>query len=83
MRMRSSSAWTPSSGCSAAPAARPLGGTLPIIPALATKGIPTILTGFALPEGNIHSPNERLLVEYIPLGVEAARELYRAFAHLR
>ena len=24
------------------------------------KGIPTILTGFDLPEGNIHSPNERL-----------------------
>jgi len=67
--------------------ARPLlirvGGTLPIVPALADKGIPTILTGFDLPEGNIHSPNERLLVEHIPLAVEAARELYLAFAGLR
>ena len=27
------------------------GGTLPIVPALADKGIPTILTGFELPEG--------------------------------
>jgi hypothetical protein len=35
------------------------GGTLPIVPALVDKGIPTILSGFALPESNIHSPNER------------------------
>ena len=66
--------------------ARPLlirvGGTLPIVPALADKGIPTVLTGFDLPEGNIHSPNERLLVEHLPLAVEAARELFRAFAEL-
>jgi acetylornithine deacetylase/succinyl-diaminopimelate desuccinylase-like protein len=68
-------------------AARPLlvrvGGTLPIVPALADKGIPTVLTGFDLPEGNIHSPNERLLVEHIPLAVAAATELFRAFADLR
>jgi len=66
--------------------ARPLltrvGGTLPIVPALADKGIPTVLTGFDLPDGNIHSPNERLRVEHIPLAVETARELYKAFAQL-
>jgi acetylornithine deacetylase/succinyl-diaminopimelate desuccinylase-like protein len=59
-----------------------VGGTLPIVPALADKGIPTVLTGFDLPEGNIHSPNERLLVEHIPLAVDTARELFRAFAEL-
>ena len=58
------------------------GGTLPIVPALAARGIPTVLTGFGLPESNIHSPNERLLVEYVPLGVEAAKDLYRAWAEL-
>lgn len=58
------------------------GGTLPIVPALADKGIPTILTGFALPESNIHSPNERLLAEYLPLGIETAKELYRSLAKL-
>jgi acetylornithine deacetylase/succinyl-diaminopimelate desuccinylase-like protein len=58
------------------------GGTLPIVPALADKGIPTILTGFALPDSNIHSPNENLLAEYVPLGVQAAAELYTAFAKL-
>jgi acetylornithine deacetylase/succinyl-diaminopimelate desuccinylase-like protein len=58
------------------------GGTLPIVPALADQGIPTILTGIALPESNIHSPNERVLVEYLPLGVQVARELYTRLAAL-
>jgi acetylornithine deacetylase/succinyl-diaminopimelate desuccinylase-like protein len=59
------------------------GGTLPIVPALVDAGIPTIITGFALPESNIHSPNERMLVEYLPLGVAAARELYVSLGSLR
>jgi acetylornithine deacetylase/succinyl-diaminopimelate desuccinylase-like protein len=58
------------------------GGTLPIVPALADKGIPTIITGFALPESSIHSPNERLLAEYVPLGIETAKELYRGMAKI-
>lgn len=58
------------------------GGSLPIVPALAARGIPTVITGFALEESNIHSPNERLLLEYLPLGLAAARELYLAFAEL-
>jgi acetylornithine deacetylase/succinyl-diaminopimelate desuccinylase-like protein len=58
------------------------GGTLPIVPALAAKGIPTVLSGFDVPEGNIHSPNERLLLRYLPLGVEAARETLLAFGAL-
>ena len=58
------------------------GGSLPIVPALADKGVPTIVTGFDLPEGNVHSPNERLLVEHIGLGVATAQELFRSFAEL-
>jgi acetylornithine deacetylase/succinyl-diaminopimelate desuccinylase-like protein len=58
------------------------GGTLPIVPALAGKGIPTIITGFGLPDSQIHSPNERLVAEYVPLGIAAAGELYRALATL-
>jgi acetylornithine deacetylase/succinyl-diaminopimelate desuccinylase-like protein len=58
------------------------GGTLPIVPALAHKGIPTVVTGFDLPQGNIHSPNERLLVEHVPLGVAAAQELFTGLARL-
>ena len=67
--------------------ARPLllrvGGSLPVMSALEEKGIPTILTGFDLPEGNIHSPNERFRVEHIGLGVETAKELYKSLAKLR
>ena len=58
------------------------GGTLPIVPALADKGIPTVLTGFDVPEGNIHAPNERLLLRYLSLGVAAARETLAAFRDL-
>ena len=59
------------------------GGTLPIVPALVDKGIPTVVTGFATPESSIHSPNERLLAEYLPLGIETAKELYRRLSALQ
>ena len=58
------------------------GGTLPIMPALADKGIPTILTGFALPESSVHSPNERMLVEFFPRGVATMKELYTRLGDL-
>ena len=58
------------------------GGTLPIVPALADRGIPTVITGFALPDCNIHSPNERLRVDYIPRGIAAARALFVAWGGL-
>jgi acetylornithine deacetylase/succinyl-diaminopimelate desuccinylase-like protein len=58
------------------------GGTLPIVAALADRGIPTIITGFSLPDANIHSPNERMLTEYFPLGIAAARALFQEFAAL-
>jgi acetylornithine deacetylase/succinyl-diaminopimelate desuccinylase-like protein len=67
--------------------ARPLllriGGSLPVMAALEKKGVPTILTGFDLPDGNIHSPNERFRVEHIALGVETSKELYKSLAKLR
>ncbi|HET7043571.1 MAG TPA: M20/M25/M40 family metallo-hydrolase [Gaiellaceae bacterium] len=58
------------------------GGTLPIVPALEDKGIPTVVTGFSLPDSNVHSPNERIPVEHLPLGIAAARELFLAFREL-
>ena len=58
------------------------GGTLPIVAALAERGIPAIITGFSLPDANIHSPNERLRVEYVPLGIAAARALFEELAGL-
>jgi acetylornithine deacetylase/succinyl-diaminopimelate desuccinylase-like protein len=59
------------------------GGSLPIVPALVEKGIPTVVTGFGLPGSNIHAPNERLLLEYLPTGIETGKELFRALGELR
>src|SRR4051812_23707218 len=58
------------------------GGTLPIMPALADRGIPTVLSGFGLPDSNVHSPNERFLVRYFEQGVDTAAALYSAFEDL-
>jgi acetylornithine deacetylase/succinyl-diaminopimelate desuccinylase-like protein len=58
------------------------GGTLPIFPALEAKGIPTVGTGFALPESAAHSPNEKMRAEDIPRAIAAAQELYRSWAEL-
>ena len=59
-----------------------VGGTLPIYPALAEKGIPTIGTGFALRESNVHSPNERMRVQDFDRALAAATELYKGLAAL-
>jgi acetylornithine deacetylase/succinyl-diaminopimelate desuccinylase-like protein len=58
------------------------GGSLPIVPALSGRGIPSVITGFGLPDSNIHAPNERLVADYVALGIAAARELYNGFAAL-
>jgi acetylornithine deacetylase/succinyl-diaminopimelate desuccinylase-like protein len=58
------------------------GGTLPIMAALVDNGIPTVLTGFALPDGGAHSPNENFTLDNLELAVRSARELYTAFATL-
>jgi acetylornithine deacetylase/succinyl-diaminopimelate desuccinylase-like protein len=58
------------------------GGSLPVAAAFADMGIATIITGFSLPDANIHSPNERMRTEYISLGIESARALFEEFAAL-
>ena len=51
-------------------------------PSSRARGVATILTGFALNESNIHSPNERIPAAYLPLGIETAAALYRHLADL-
>jgi acetylornithine deacetylase/succinyl-diaminopimelate desuccinylase-like protein len=60
-----------------------VGGSIPLMPALTEKGIDTILSGFALPESNIHSPNERFLVPYFAAGIDTAAALFTALGRLR
>jgi acetylornithine deacetylase/succinyl-diaminopimelate desuccinylase-like protein len=59
-----------------------VGGSIPLMPALTAKGIDTILSGFALPESNIHSPNERFLVPYFAAGIETVAALFTALGRL-
>ncbi len=56
------------------------GGAIPLVSALAARGVPTILSGFALNESNIHSPDERLVASYLRTGVETVCELFRRLA---
>jgi acetylornithine deacetylase/succinyl-diaminopimelate desuccinylase-like protein len=58
------------------------GGTLPIVAALGDKGIATIISGFSLPDANIHAPNEKMLARYIPLGIATARALFEELGKL-
>jgi acetylornithine deacetylase/succinyl-diaminopimelate desuccinylase-like protein len=58
------------------------GGSLPIVPLLERLGIPAVVTGFDVPSGNIHAPNERMLLTNLALAVAAARETFLAFADL-
>jgi acetylornithine deacetylase/succinyl-diaminopimelate desuccinylase-like protein len=59
------------------------GGSIPIMGGLAQRGIPTVLSGFALDADGIHGPDESYRLESLALGERAARELYAALATLR
>jgi acetylornithine deacetylase/succinyl-diaminopimelate desuccinylase-like protein len=56
------------------------GGSIPVAAAFAGRGIPTILSGFAIDEDNIHSPDERLEVRRFEWALASARELYQGLA---
>jgi acetylornithine deacetylase/succinyl-diaminopimelate desuccinylase-like protein len=68
--------------CGRAPAFMRMGGTLPLLSVLAERGIPSIVSGFALPDDAFHAPNESYRLESLRLGEATARELYRALAEL-
>jgi acetylornithine deacetylase/succinyl-diaminopimelate desuccinylase-like protein len=51
--------------------------------ALAAKSIPTVLSGFSLPESAAHGPNEKMRREDVELGISTARELFTTWKALR
>ncbi|OGU04407.1 MAG: hypothetical protein A2W29_02305, partial [Gemmatimonadetes bacterium RBG_16_66_8] len=45
------------------------GGSIPIVPALGSKGAPVILAGIGLPDDRLHAPNEKIGVDQFLKGV--------------
>lgn len=68
--------------CGKAPAFVRSGGSIPIVAELGAKGIPTIVTGFVLPDDAFHAPDESFSLRGLELGERAGRELLRALAEL-
>ncbi|MGH2704679.1 MAG: M20/M25/M40 family metallo-hydrolase [Actinomycetota bacterium] len=68
--------------CGTPPLLVRIGGTLPVLTPLAARGIPTILTGFAVGADAFHAPNESFRLEGLRLGEATARELYRGLEEL-
>jgi len=66
----------------AAPAFVRTGGSIPVVAEFAAKGIPTVVSGFNLPDDDIHAPNESFRLESLELGARTARELLTSFAAL-
>jgi acetylornithine deacetylase/succinyl-diaminopimelate desuccinylase-like protein len=65
-----------------APALVRSGGSIPVVAEFAARGIPTIVSGFGLPDDDIHAPNESYRVASLELGERSARELLIALAEL-
>jgi acetylornithine deacetylase/succinyl-diaminopimelate desuccinylase-like protein len=65
-----------------APAFVRSGGAIPVVADLSTKGIPTIVTGFVLPDDPFHAPDESFSLRGLELGERSARELLKGLAEL-
>jgi acetylornithine deacetylase/succinyl-diaminopimelate desuccinylase-like protein len=53
------------------------GGSIPVVPALASAGAPVILTGIGLPDDRLHAPNEKLDLKQLWDGIEIFRRFYQ------
>jgi acetylornithine deacetylase/succinyl-diaminopimelate desuccinylase-like protein len=59
------------------------GGSIPAVAELMNHGIPTVVSGFGLPEDAFHAPDESYSLRSLELGERSAHELYSALASLR
>ena len=69
--------------CGTAPAFVRSGGSIPIVADFGAKGIPTIVTGFVLPDDPFHAPDESFSLRGLELGYKSARELLIGLADLK
>jgi acetylornithine deacetylase/succinyl-diaminopimelate desuccinylase-like protein len=56
------------------------GGSIPIVPSLGRTGAPVILTGIGLPDDGLHSPNEKLELSQLWLGIQIFSRFFELFA---
>jgi acetylornithine deacetylase/succinyl-diaminopimelate desuccinylase-like protein len=59
------------------------GGSLPVLAAFSERGIPTIVSGFGLPQDAFHAPDESFALTSLELGRRSARALYEDLAQVR
>ena len=70
-------------GCGREPVLIRTGGSLPVLAAFSERGIPTIVSGFGLPQDAFHAPDESFALTSLELGRRSARALYEDLAALR
>ncbi|HEX4108017.1 MAG TPA: M20/M25/M40 family metallo-hydrolase [Solirubrobacteraceae bacterium] len=68
--------------CGVAPVLARSGGSIPVVADMAARGLPTIVSGFSLPEDAFHAPDESYSLRSLELGEAASHELYAALATL-
>jgi len=66
--------------CGTAPVFVRTGGSIPVVAEMAAVGMPTIVSGFTLPDDAFHAPNESYQLRSLELGEASARELLNALA---
>jgi acetylornithine deacetylase/succinyl-diaminopimelate desuccinylase-like protein len=59
-----------------APVAARAGGSIPIVPALASGGAPVVMTGIGLPDDRLHAPNEKLDLKQLHDGIKVFKRFY-------
>ena len=59
------------------------GGSIPVVAALAARGVPAIVTGFTRPGSQLHSPNENIPATALDQGLATTVELLRRLGTLR
>ena len=59
------------------------GGSIPVVPALASAGAPVILTGIGLPDDRLHAPNEKLELKQLWDGIEVFGRFYELLGNSR
>ncbi|HEX4560968.1 MAG TPA: dipeptidase [Gemmatimonadales bacterium] len=62
-----------------APVAARAGGSIPIVPALASAGAPVVMTGIGLPDDRLHAPNEKLDLKQLHDGIQVFKRFYELF----